>query len=106
MIDPTNLHNKAMAAAEDWADKDHAAGLLEDALSTLEGVIVAELKASGESISIIPKLVKKDERWVELARNWRDARKAALIARLQYEQVNRFQDNVRTKESTERALAR
>ena len=106
MINPQDLYTKAMEAAEDWADKEHAAGVLEDALSTLEGVLLAELKSQGEPTTTAPKLIKKDPRWIDSAKTWREAKRAALIARMKYEQVNRFQDNVRTKESTERALAR
>ena len=106
MIEPEKLYEKAMSAAEEWADYDHAAGLLEDLLSTVEGSIASRLKSEGESISIIPKLIKKDPQWKESASQWREAKKQALIAKLKYEQINRFMDNIRTKESTERALAR
>lgn len=104
MINPKELFEKAEQAAEDWADKDHAAGLLEDALSAMEGHIAAELKAKGESISIIPKLIKNETKWKELAKLWRDARKDALKAKLFYEQVNRYQDNIRSVEATTRRL--
>lgn len=106
MIDPESLYNKAMEQAEVWADTDHAAGVLEDALEALEGVLVAEYKAKGEPVTILGKLIKKDARWTEAAKARRDARKEALIARLKYEQINRYQDNKRTKESTERQLGR
>lgn len=106
MIDPQKLFDKAISCAEDWADKDHAAGVLEDGLSTIEGSLCAEYKAKGEPISVITKLIKKDARWLEAAQSWREARKQALVARLKYEQVNRYMDNIRTKESTERQLTR
>jgi len=106
MIDPTELYNKALNSAEEWADKDNAAGVLEDALGTLEGVLCAEYKAKGEPVSIMTKLIKQDQRWINAAKAWREARKHALVARLKYEQVNRYQDNIRTRESTERQLAR
>jgi len=106
MIDPTELYNKAMAQAENWADADYASGLLDDALDTLEGVITAELKADGKPVSIINKLAKNDERWKEAAQKRRQARRDALIEKLKYEQMNRYQDNIRTKESTERQLGR
>jgi len=106
MINPADLYEKAMKQAEDWADKQHAEGVLEDALSTLEGTLIAELKAKGEPITTAPKLIKKDPRWIDAARVWRDAKRESLIARLRYEQVNRYQDNQRTKESTERQLGR
>lgn len=106
MIDPNELFTRAENAAEDWADKDHAAGILEDFIDTLEGTITAELKAKGEPITVINKLSKADPRWIEASKNWREARKQALIAKLKYDQVNRYMDNVRTKESTERSLAR
>jgi len=106
MIDPEKLYNKAMEAAEDWADKDYAAGVLEDGLSTLEASLIAEYKAKGEPVSTVAKRVKMDPKWVSMAEAWRDARKAALVARLKYDQINRFIDNCRTKESTERSLAR
>ena len=106
MINPTDLYNKALAAGEEWADKDHAAGVLEDALDALKGQISAELKAKGESISLIRDLTRKDERWREASIRWRDARKQALIAKLKYEQVCRYQDNLRTNQVTERQLAR
>lgn len=106
MIDPEKLYNRSMTAAEEWADKDHAAGVLEDALGTLESDIAAELKARGEPVSVIPKMIKCDQRWKDAAQSWRQAKRDALIAKLKYEQANRYQDNLRTKESTERQLAR
>jgi len=106
MIDPQALFDKAMTAAEDWADKDEAAGNLDDAVDALKALIYSELKSKGEPVTLVPVLAKKDERYVELQKNYMAAKKAALIARLKYEQINRFMDNIRTKESTERALAR
>ena len=106
MIEPDKLFNKAMEQAEMWADDDYTAGILEDALSTLEGILIAELKANGEPITIIPKLLKKDPRWIDSSNRWRDAKKSALLSKLKYDQVCRYMDNVRTKETTERALAR
>ncbi len=106
MIDPNELFTRAESSAEDWADKDYAAGILEDFLSTMEGQIASKLKSEGIPITIISKLIKSQPEWIDAAKAWRFARKEALIARLKYEQVNRFQDNVRTKESTERTLAR
>ena len=106
MINPQELFDKAMTAAEDWADKDEAADNLDDAVDALKGLIFSELKAKGESVTLIPVLAKKDERYVELQKDYLAAKKEAIIAKLKYDQINRFMDNVRTKESTERALAR
>ena len=105
MINPTDLYEKAIRQAEDYADRDYAAGILEDALSTLEGHLTAELKAKGEPTTILSKLVKKDERWITAANDWRAAKKSALIAKMKYEQVNRYQDNIRTVEASTRKLA-
>lgn len=105
MKDPDELYSRSIELAEDYADKDFAAGVLEDAISTLEGVITAELKAQGQSITIIPKLVKKDERWVEASANWREARKQTLIAKMKYDQSVKYQDNLRTIEATNRRLS-
>lgn len=105
MIDPDKIFNNSMEAATDWADKDHAAGILEDGAETLRGVIASELKQSGESVTLIRDLTRKDSRWVEMVRQWRDAKRAALIAKLKYDQVCRWQENVRTNEVTERKLA-
>jgi hypothetical protein len=106
MIDPQELFTKAEAAAADWADKDYAAGLLEDLVSSLEGVLASRYKSKGHAATLIPKLIKADVEWKEAQYRWREAKKEAMVARLKYEQINRFQDNIRTKESTERALAR
>jgi hypothetical protein len=106
MIDPQALYNKAMEAAEDMADKEYAYGTLEDGLSTLEGMLITELKGKGEPVTLIPKLIKQDEKWVLQAENVRKAKKEYILAKFKYEQVCRFQDNQRTKETTERALAR
>ena len=106
MIDPKELYERAMEAGEGWADKDHAAGVLEDALDALKGQISSELKTRGESISLIRDLVRKDERWIDMTSKWREAKKSALIAKLKYEQINRYQDNLRTNQVTERQLAR
>ncbi len=106
MIDPTALYNKALAQAEEWADKEHAAGVLEDAVGAMEGVLYAEYKAKGEPSTLIPKLIKKDERHKQALEQWRLAKKEAHIAKMKYDQVNKYQDNIRTRESTERQLAR
>ena len=106
MIDPTALYNKAIEQAEDWADKEHAAGVLEDAVGAMEGLLYAEYKAKGEPATLIPRLIKKDDRHKNALNLWRDAKKEAHIAKMKYDQVNKYQDNIRTKESTERQLAR
>jgi len=105
MLDPKDLFTKAMESAEDYADKEHAAGVLEDALDALKGVLVAEYKGKGEPVTIIGTLIKADPRYKELVRTWRDAVKEFRIAKLKYDQVCRFQDNVRTNEATARKLA-
>ena len=104
MINPKDLYEKAMESAEDYADKDYASGLLDDAVEALEGVITAELKAEGQPTTLIPKLIKKDKRLMKEKENRRGARKQAIIAKLKYEQVNRYQDNLRTNEVTVRKL--
>lgn len=106
MIDPQALYERALEAAQDFQDKEYAYGILEDGLQTLEGQIIAELRARGEPTTIVSKLAKTDRRWIEMAELRRDAEKAYKLAKFKYEQVNRFQDNIRTKETTERALAR
>ena len=106
MLDPDLIYNGSIDAAEDWADKDHASGILEDALGTLESQIASELKAKGEPVSIISKLIKKDSRWIEFARTWRDAKKASLLARLKYDQLCRKGENIRTNAVTERQLTK
>ena len=105
MLDPNELFTKAMEAAEDYADKEHAAGVLEDALDALKGSLVAKYKARGEAVTIIKDLVKNDPEYKQLAIEWRDAVRAFRIAKLKYDQVCRFQDNVRTNEATARRLA-
>ena len=82
MINPEELYLKSMAQAEEWADQQYAEGMLEDALDTLEGVLIAELKAKGEAVTGLAKLIKKDQRWKEAAEQWRKAKKKALIAKL------------------------
>lgn len=104
MIDPGKVYEQAMEAAEDYADKDHAAGVLEDALDALKGTLTADLKSKGESVTIISSLVKKDHAWIELSVQWRDARKSAILAKLKYDQVCRWQDNIRTNAVTDRSL--
>jgi hypothetical protein len=105
MLDPKDLFTKAMEAAEDYADKEHAAGVLEDALDALKGLLVAEYKSKGEPITTIKDIIKNDPRYKESVSAWRDAVKAFRIAKLKYDQVCRFQDNVRTNEATARRLA-
>ena len=106
MIDPHKMYLKSIELAEDYADKDFAAGTLEDALDALKGTLSAKLKSKGESVSIIPALVKSQPEWVEMAGQWRLAKKVALLAKLKYDQSNRYQDNVRTAEATTRQLTK
>jgi hypothetical protein len=105
MLDPNELFTKAMEAADDYADKEHAAGVLEDSLDAMKGVLVAEYKGKGEPVTIIKDLIKSDPRYKDFAKTWRNAMKSYRIAKLKYDQVCRFQDNVRTNEATARRLA-
>jgi len=104
MLNSTSLYEKAMEAAEDYADKEHAAGVLEDALDALKGSLVAKYKAKGEAVTIINNLVKDDPEYKLMATQWRDAVKAYRIARLKYDQICRYQDNEKTNEVTARQL--
>lgn len=105
MIDPDKVYQKAVDQAEDYADKSYAAGVLSDGLDTLKGQIMAELRSKGDPVTLISSLSRTDQRWIDMAKQVRDAEKAALIAKLKYEQVNRWQDNVRTNEATIRKHA-
>ena len=104
MFDPDKLYTKAMEAAKDYADKDHAAGVLEDALDALKGDIIAKLKSKGEPVTIVGSLAKSDPDYKEMTKAWRDAKHAALIAKMKYDQICRYQDNERTNEVTTRRL--
>ena len=104
MLNSTSLYEKAMEAAEDYADKEHAAGVLEDALDALKGSLSAEYKRKGEPATLIGSLIKNDPLYKEMATQWRDAVKAYRIARLKYDQICRYQDNEKTNEVTARAL--
>ena len=106
MINPQDLYNKAIEAGEEWADKQYEAGLLEDLADAIKGDIAAELKANGVPISLISNLIKADKRHKEAMKDYRDAKHEEMKAKIKYDQVNRYMDNLRTKESTERQLAR
>ncbi len=93
-----------MLAASDYADKDYAEGMLDDARRAMKGAVAAQLRAKGESISIISDLVRKDLKYLESAKAWRDARMLAIMAKFKYEQVCRYQDNLRTQQVSDRQV--
>jgi len=72
MFDPDKLYTKAMEAAKDYADKDHAAGVLEDALDALKGDIIAKLKSKGEPVTIVGSLAKSDPDYKEMTKEYTD----------------------------------
>jgi len=100
MIDPTELYNRAMDAAEDWSTKDEIAANLDVAVDTLKAVIYAEMKSKGDSVTLIPTLAKGEKRYVEMMESYLKAKREALLAKMKYDQIGKYMDNIRTKEST------
>ena len=106
MINPQELYNRAMEAADELVEKEEIANTFADAVEALEGIIIEDLKAKGEPTTIVSKLAKKDMRYIIMKNDWRGAINDFHRAKYKYEQACKFQDNVRTKESTERQLGR
>lgn len=100
------MYEKSMELAEKWADADEAEGHMKDSLEAMEADLIAEYKKDGQPVTLIPKLIKGDQRYKDVAKALRVLRRETIIAKERYNQSNRYQDNWRTKESTERQLAR
>lgn len=106
LYDPDKIFDALETAAEDWANADHEARLLEGlqksrlAQITLAKQVTAKTKAQAELESLA------DPEYQEYVRGMVAAKHKAIRARAKYENYQALSEARRTQESSNRSLTR
>ena len=101
MMNPDQIFYRLESAANDFADREAAASLLEEMKSTVLSQCASDHPE--DSMSKAESKARRDERFVEHLRSMVEARKEANKAKSLYYSIQTWIDLTRTKESTERA---
>ena len=100
-MNPDQIFVKLESAANDYADREAAASLLEEMKHTILSQCAAD--HPDDSMSAAESKARRDKRFIEHLKSMVDARKEANKAKAKYYSIQTWIDLTRTKESTERA---
>jgi hypothetical protein len=99
----TTIAERLASAGEEWADKEAAASLLEDTRKRVRAQVAVAHIAEGASAAKAELLAEASDQYHEHLQAMVEARKAANIARVNYDAGKTWTDLVRTQEATKRA---
>lgn len=103
MIDPNQIYEKLCTQGKDWAQKDHAASLLEETRKSVRSQVIVEYIEKGQNVSKSEAYAESDPRYIEHIQVMCEARKTANLAQVNYKAAQAWSEAVRTAESTLRA---
>lgn len=105
-MNPNDLYQKLITAGNDYADKEHAASLLEGALKSIKAKIAIQYKDSGCGVAEADMRAEDDWEYKQAFQAKTDARREAMKAKVHYDSVRVWIDIWRTVEASERAANR
>ena len=100
-MNPDQIFIKLESAANDYADREAAASLLEEMKHTVLSQCAADWP--DYSMTAAESKARRDDRFIKHLKIMVDARKEANKAKAKYYSIQTWIDLTRTKESTERA---
>lgn len=103
-LDANELYHKLITAGSDWADKQAAAGVLEDTKSAVLCRLM--IKSNAPSVAAREVEAKASQEYQDHVRATQEAVKAALKAKVQYEAIRTWIDLKRTESANTRAEMR
>lgn len=103
MMDISNLVNDLVKKGEEYADRDAAATLLEEAKGSVLGQMVEAFVKAGKSATAAEHMAKGGVMYRQHIAKMVEARRVALRARVNYEAMQTYIDLYRTKQATQRA---
>lgn len=102
-MNPNDLYQKLITAGNDYADKEHAASLLEGALKSIKAKIAIQYKDSGCGVAEADMRAEDDWEYKQAFQAKADARREAMKAKVHYDSVRVWVDIWRTVQASERA---
>lgn len=100
-MNPDQIYLKLEKAADEYADKESAASLLEEMKHTVLSQCAADWPE--DSMASAESKARRDPRYIQHLHDMVTARKEANKAKARYYSIQTWIDLTRTKESTERA---
>ena len=100
-MNPDQIYLKLEKAADDFADKEAAASLLEEMKHTVLSQCASDWPE--DSNAAAESKARRDPKYIEHLKNMVEARREANKAKAKYYSVQTWIDLMRSKESTERA---
>ena len=95
-MDPENIYNKLQKSAEEYADSEAAASLLEEMKHTVLSQCAADWPS--DSMSSAESKARRDPRYIAHLENMVTARKHANKCKAKYYSIQTWIDLMRTKE--------
>jgi hypothetical protein len=102
--DPNRLAAYLESQAEDWADKDAAANLLEETKKTVLAKVFNSLAGRFKGVAEREFAALGSPAYVEHVTAMVEARRVANVAKAKLEATRVYLDLIRTKEATQRVL--
>ena len=100
-MNPDSIYSKLEQAANDFADKESAASLLEEMKHTILSQCASDWPE--DSMASAESKARRDPRFIKHLQDMVTARREANKAKSKYYSIGVWIDLIRTKESTERA---
>lgn len=103
MIDPDKILNDLIKTGSEWADKEHAANLLEQTRRSVRSAVMTERFLQGDNGAKAEAYAEASEKYQEHINKMCEARKQADLAHVNYHATKVWAEAIRTEESSRRA---
>lgn len=103
MIEADKITERIVQRGKAWADREHAASLLEETRKTVRAQFASEHSEKAGSVAKAEMMAEADPRYREHVIAMVDARKEANIAKVNYDAGKIYAELVRTEQATLRA---
>jgi len=105
-MNPQSVYERLVTVGTDWAEKEHAANLLEGTLKSVKAKIAIQHKDCGMSVAESELRAEADYEYQQHREMAANARAEALKAKVVYHAAQAYIDAWRTEQATERAINR
>jgi hypothetical protein len=104
-MNPKSVYERLVTVGSDWADKEHAANLLEAAVKSVKAKIALQHKDAGCGVAEAEMRAEADYEYRKLREDAIDARMEAIKAKVVYDAAKLSFEAWRTEQANERAAS-
>jgi len=105
-IDSDKIYQKLIDCGSNWADKEHAASVLENTVKEVHAAFVIKHKQSGQAINSAEYMAKAEPEYRDFAIQACDARREAIKAKVAYHAAQAWVGAQMDNQATQRQEAK